>query len=456
MTKLYILARSLQIANQLKSLVYNRQARLILTILIFILFENSRACLFAIILFLYTINLNFISPLLLVILIIFSPLLQFKKLPSEHQEFVVIDKISGRYILWDLEFPLKFYSLNSYEEHQVFDKIYANSITYNQLDNTYFNSLNIIAEVNFKVSKTSKTFLSALTEIKETLQSRLETSLKNKNSELIKGFLFGGSTLTDKELKENLKTLGISHIVSVSGFNFIIIQSLIINLAIIIRRRILTITSIIFFLLFYLLIGPLNLSALRAMLMILLISGCGIAGKPIRRINLALLAILAVACLSSSLIHNISFQLSMAATCGLTFLSQYINRILVIKWKLLRESFAVSTTSFISTLPIILINFNNLSWGGLIMNLVFLPFVPILMFLGFIISLIGNQNNLGLMLSDITGFISNIFLYLSTTLSQITVFNIEKQNAITILCIFSIIYLIFDLKKWSKRYSHWK
>lgn len=453
----YLIFRFTQLTSKLHYLTKNKQAKFIATILLISMIGNNLVIFCAAVILISNVailaNLLNINLFILVfILTSFTAMVPYTKT----NQFIVIDKLNSSYVIWDQTMPLKFSTFRSFNEVKIFDNIVVKDLNLKVIDNSYLNSLNINHEVTGDISNQSESWLSFLSNLKTTLLSKIDTSLSTKTADLIKGFLFGSSTLSDPELKDNLKTLGLSHIISVSGFNFTIIQSLIINLAIFLNKRILYLITIVFFLLFYFFIGIVNLSAYRAMIMILISTFGLFNGFPIRKTNLMLLAILSLIILSPNSLSNISFQLSITAVIGLTFFTDFFLKNIQIGSERIKQTLVTSMVAFLSTFPILFLNFETLSWGGLLMNFIFLPFVPILMLLGFIISLIGNESNIGVFLVNIAEIISKTFINLTEVFSKIEIFNIKREYLVGIILTCTLLYIIYDFKKWSKRYYHWK
>lgn len=456
MIKFYILFRLLQIIGCLKEVSHNIQLRVLLAGLVVI--NRNILITFTVIGILTLLSIYRIYLLSLPVVIFLSIIIaMFPALPNKQMDsgYVIVDKINTNYVLWSESLPLELSILKTYDNVEIFDRINISSPLVETINSPYLNSLGVTTKITGQINQKQQTLFSWLTKLKNTLSSNIDSNLDVKNSSLVKGFIFGSASLTDDSLKEDLKVLGLSHIVSVSGFNFTIILNVILALNAIISRRLLNIASLIFFILFYLFIGALNASALRAMVMILL-SGIAIAfGYKVRKVNLIILAIFAINILSQSILTNLSFQLSILAVIGLTYSSTQISNKLNINNAFLKEGVSVSIAAFLSTLPIIIANFENVSWAGLITNIIFLPFVPILMLLGFFSSLFTN-NSFSDVISILANLISGAFIKLAGILSEIKFFEVKRDTLTIVLAIGMLIYLILDFKTWSRKYGHWR
>ena len=86
---------------------------------------------------------------------------------------------------------------------------------------------------------------------------------------------------------------------------------------------------------------------------------------------------------------DVGFQLSFAAFMGIIYLGPMIGKILPIKNKPIKEILAMTLGAQIMAYPIILYNFGNFSFISLFTNLIVLPFIPIIMLLGFIAATLG-------------------------------------------------------------------
>src|SRR5690606_9824639 len=91
------------------------------------------------------------------------------------------------------------------------------------------------------------------------------------------------------------------------------------------------------------------------------------------------------------LIHDVGFQLSFLATMGLVYVSPILEQYLkkLPKRFAIRDSINLSLSAQIMALPIIVLNFHNLSLISPISNLLVAgPFIPFSMLFGFIGTLV--------------------------------------------------------------------
>lgn len=218
------------------------------------------------------------------------------------------------------------------------------------------------------------------------IAQRIESLWPRPQSSLVLGLLLGtresfpSSTLTD------FQRSGITHIIALSGFNITILIIFLELLAIqvLIPKRIrlwLIIAGILFFTVF---VGA-GASITRAAIMgslVLLANYMARFSSPLR-----LMVITAAAmCLFNPfiLLYDLGFQLSFLSTFGLLYLTNFFERLFfwVPQILSLRESLATTMAATITTLPLILYQFEQLSVISPIANMLILPIIPWLMAAG--------------------------------------------------------------------------
>ena len=84
---------------------------------------------------------------------------------------------------------------------------------------------------------------------------------------------------------------------------------------------------------------------------------------------------------------DIGFQLSFLATLGIVFGISVLDKLTpkIQSWFGLKEIVMSTLCATIATLPVILLNFGRLSVVAVLANLLVLPFIPLIMLLGFLI-----------------------------------------------------------------------
>lgn len=224
--------------------------------------------------------------------------------------------------------------------------------------------------------------LSSIAIIREKILEKINFELSSPEDSLAAGITIGAKTSIPEEVKEDLRATGTSHIVSVSGYNVALIFSLILSLAGFINRKKLLFISVIFLLLYGAIVGFYNLPALRAVIMILIMIILSLNGKRYEAFSALIISSAFILVLWPLYLINASFLLSVTATFGIFIVSPVIINFL--KGKNLNKFFAeiIGSTfaATLTTMPIIIIFFNEVSILSIPSNLLVLPFIPAITF----------------------------------------------------------------------------
>lgn len=210
---------------------------------------------------------------------------------------------------------------------------------------------------------------------------------------LLNGILFGIKVSMPRNFYNALITTGVLHIIALSGMNISILTTLTAKITLFMGRKASSIVTICLIVLFVLFVGP-SPSVVRAAMM----GSLSLLAVSFGRRDWGLLSLFLVCgimlLLDFSLLKNLSFQLSFAATFGIILANrrverQYIKGLLgqVKYW--LKENLKLTLSAQLFTLPIILFNFHRLSLIGPVANLAIEWTIQPIMVLGFITSILG-------------------------------------------------------------------
>jgi len=232
-----------------------------------------------------------------------------------------------------------------------------------------------------------------INKLKDASLSVFNKILPLPESALLSGILIGDvAELSSKETM-NFSVSGITHIVAVSGYNVNLIIAFWLMLApnLGLSRKKVFILSFVFLCFFAILTG-LGSSVVRASLMSLTLLFGQTLGRKYHALN-GLLFVGALMVLFNPLIlfFDLGFQLSFLSTLGLISLSEKIKKIIYFipdKFSL-PENLSSTFASMIMSAPLILFCFNKFSLYAPIANILVLPLIPLIMFLGFIVLLCG-------------------------------------------------------------------
>lgn len=245
-------------------------------------------------------------------------------------------------------------------------------------------------EINTNLYTKYKIFLEKTrVKLSETISKIYPTETWN----LLAGILIWDKTWFDNYLKNSFNKSWLTHIVAVSGFNITII---IIFLSFILRPFpvFLKIPFIIFSIIFFVNIVWDNAPALRAAIMWIITFLAISSGKQLRLFNLLLLVVIIFILINPLVLnHDISFQLSFLSVLWVVYFSPLLGKLVALVFKNnyikiifsnLKEALILTLSAIIFTVPIIVVNFGQLSIIAPISNILITFAIPIAMLFGFL------------------------------------------------------------------------
>lgn len=235
-----------------------------------------------------------------------------------------------------------------------------------------------------------QSFTRALFNIRHKIEEKLSEYIPSRESGFVSGVLLGTKTSIEPKLRDALVATGTIHLVSLSGYNVSVVadgvSSILKNFLPQIFASLIGGVGII---LFVIMTGA-SSTAIRAGLMALLLLLARVVGRPVVAIRvLAFAALILVAVNPKYLIYDVSFQLSFLATLGLLLISpvytKWFNKFLP---KYLSELISSTLAAITAVTPLLIYKMGIFSFISLPINILILPFIPVLMFMGFIAVLI--------------------------------------------------------------------
>jgi competence protein ComEC len=225
----------------------------------------------------------------------------------------------------------------------------------------------------------------ALFKARSSLSNSITGILPNPEAGLAAGILFGTRSQLPRDLTDDMRATGTSHLVAVSGQNVVLLAAMLIGvLAWLIGRRPAAWTALAAILLYAALVGG-QPSVVRAAIM----GGLYVVAVALGRRNTAFVAMgiaaTAMTAHDPQIVHDVSFQLSFAATLGLILLTPPLvtafERLashspavgdFPLTWMFVDvATMTLAATAF--TLPILAINFQQVSLSAPIANLFAVP-----------------------------------------------------------------------------------
>ncbi len=241
-----------------------------------------------------------------------------------------------------------------------------------------------------KVGYAGNMFFGNLFAIKRAFMSSIRGVLGEPHAGLLGGILLGTDTLS-KQVKEQFRVAGLSHIVVLSGYNITVVAESILVITKSLSTRFAFGVSFLGIIFFVLMAGS-GASAVRAGIM----ASIALLGKQFHKTYDAsralMLAVWGMVMWNPFvLLYDPSFHLSVLATIGVMFVTPIVaTYISFITEKYgLRELSATTLGAQIAVLPYIVYMSGNFSVYAFPANFIVLPFVPLTMLLGFFTAVFG-------------------------------------------------------------------
>ena len=201
----------------------------------------------------------------------------------------------------------------------------------------------------------------------------INSLLPEPHASLLNGILFGVRSTMPKSLYNALITTGTLHIIALSGMNITILVNLMARITLFMGRKVSILLTTCLIVIFVLFVGA-SPTIVRAAIM----GSLSLLSVYFGRLNYGLLTLFIAAGImilfNSSLVNNLSFQLSFFATFGIILVARNTRN--MTKKGLLQQSvytisenFKITLSAQIFTLPIILYNFRRLSLISPLANL---------------------------------------------------------------------------------------
>ncbi|MBU3128439.1 ComEC/Rec2 family competence protein [Clostridium tagluense] len=243
--------------------------------------------------------------------------------------------------------------------------------------------------------------ISKVESFRKDLYQKFSEILGKEKTALVMAVCFGDSGFIEKTQKEDFKKLGISHVISVSGLHMSIVYK---ALEIIIGYKI----ALLFSFLYMIFTGG-QASTIRAFIMIFILKISSKVYKKYDSLSSISLAAIILLLFRPFYILDIGFMLSFLCVLGIVLFNKKIKKVLYKLPKALNESFSLSISSQIFSLPYAIFTLKTFSFGFLFSNLLLLPFYTVVVILG----------NIGLIFSGVQELFNLINYGLYTILTII-------------------------------------
>lgn len=323
------------------------------------------------------------------------------------------------------------------------DYIYVYGVFKKPKENGNFNLFNykrylLSNKINYVVTASKITIIkkndNVFYTLKNNLLKRVESA--NRSKGYILAFLYADKSLIEKDIYTKYQKIGVSHLFAVSGMHVSLISIVLLKLLNKIKeRKRYIIVSI--FLSIYLFLTNFTISMVRATFQFILFFINKSFKLNIDNSNLVLFLFSILVIINPYDIYNIGFLFSFIISFTLIRCSK------LIKGKFIIKSLKTSLISFFSSMPVLINNFFEVNFLGIILNIIYIPFVSYILFpLSLVTVLFPSLDNILYMFisyfEKITDFFSNI-KFLS--------FPICKMNIFLIIIYYIIFIYILKRKK---------
>lgn len=217
-------------------------------------------------------------------------------------------------------------------------------------------------------------FIDKLYKRRRYIYEKIENKLGKRKAALITSVSFGYKDELDKDHRELMSSLGISHAISISGLHLVLIYSV---LKLLLGSKLSLIVALI-----YVMFSGASAPAIRAYIMIVILNIGNVVKRnynPLAALSLAGIVLLLI---KPYYIYNLGFILSFLATLGIILFNKNLNKKLYKLPNLLRSTIAISISAQLFTFPILILYFNEISLNFIIGNVLIIPFINILVVLG--------------------------------------------------------------------------
>lgn len=216
--------------------------------------------------------------------------------------------------------------------------------------------------------------------------SVINNYLPEPQASLLNGIIFGIDLKSSRSFYNQVKAVGLLHLVVLSGSNIALLGTVIGQLTSFFSKRISILITILITILFIIFVGP-KAPIVRAGVMGILTYVAIMIGRKSLAIYSMVLSIIFIAIFYPGWLTSISLQLSYGATFGLIIFSKIRT-----KNKILEE-IKTSLAAQTFTAPLIFLHFREISFISPLANLLVAPLVTPLMIFGFLTAFLGKINH---------------------------------------------------------------
>ncbi len=297
-----------------------------------------------------------------------------------------------------------------------------------------------------------------LIKIRKNYEKIISRTLPEPQAGLMSGILLGSRADLSEDFSNLLSRVGIIHIVALSGYNITIIAAFMATIGGPFSKKYIFWLSVLGIWMFVFATG-LSASVVRAAIMgTLLLLASKFGRKSSALISVLFASALMIFINPNILLYDIGFQLSFAAVCGILFLAPRLENLLKAKESYFGRLIIATFSAQVFTIPLISYYFERISIISLIANFFVLPFIPIVMLIGFISSSAGFVSIwLSEKLSIIVWVVLSYIIKISEFLGSLKIAEIEySMSFLIIVAVYIVLFEIILIIKKKKKYENTK
>lgn len=277
-------------------------------------------------------------------------------------------------------------SLSQFDAYEVGNRIKIegeiSEVDKNADKNKYLISQGIRAIISSRYVELLNNSASKTFNFGEEINAQIQTKLWPPYSDLISGMLLGIESGINTEIEENFKAAGVVHVLVVSGGNFSFVAALGLWMRKWLGNKAGIILSLCSIVVYLLMVSYQNQPALRAFIMWCLILTAKLLGRRVNVFVILLLAIALMLMINPWAWWGMSMWLSVTAVLGILLFTDVLagnsKNIMV-------TNIVTSLAVTLGTAPVLLLAFGEVNLWGILANLVVLPIVSALSYLGVIL-----------------------------------------------------------------------
>ena len=277
---------------------------------------------------------------------------------------------------------------------------------------------------------------------REEVFNSISEKLGIRKASLITAMAFGYKQELDSYDSDELREIGVSHAIAVSGLHMGLIYGVVSS---ILGWKIGLVIGFI-----YMIFTGASPSTIRAYLMIFIMTFGKVTKRNYSQLSSLALAGVILLFYKPYIVKELGFMLSFLATLGIILFNKMINKSLYKLPEYLRNSISISLSTQIFTFPILVLYFNEFSIVFLLGNLIILPFMLMIVVLGNIVLIFNKVQFLFQYLLFICNYIIEIIDWILYRFDIIG-FKVIYFNYIVVYLYISFLIAYYFYKKGYKR-----